>query len=109
MTVSAIHGYTPENATLVGPDETAYQGSLALVNGTTSLVTTALLDVDVTVGPGTAERIYDGAPPPARDIAIGQQVQLPFRFKTRNVVTGPLRGSVTIGPEERALFTGALP
>ena len=60
MTVSAIHGYTPENATLVGPDETAYQGSLALVNGTTSLVTTALLDVDVTVGPGTAERIYDG-------------------------------------------------
>ena len=109
VTVSAIHRYTPTNAILVGPDETAYQGSVTLVNGTANAVNTALLDIDVTVGPGTAERIYDGLPPPARVIAVGQQAQLPFRFKIRNMVTGPLQVSVTIGPEERALFTGALP
>ena len=48
-------------------------------------------------------------PAPARDIAIGHQVQLPFRFKTRNVFPGPLQVSVTIGRDKRALFTGALP
>jgi hypothetical protein len=108
LTVSDVSSYKSSNQFIVTKNESAYQGTVTVVNGTKDPVGAALLTINVTAGSTPAERIFEDAPLPTQDIAPGQQLQVPFQFKVKKGTTGPLQISVTAALNEPVFFTGTL-
>lgn len=108
LTVSDISGYKSSNQFIVAKDESAFKGTVTVVNNTKSPVGAALLTINVTAGSTPAERIFEDAPIPTQDVAPGQQLQVPFQFKVKKGTTGPLQVSVAADLNEPVFFTGVL-
>jgi hypothetical protein len=108
LTVSPLAPHKSTNPYIVGADETAYQGTVTMVNGTKSSVGAALLTINATVGSTAAERLFDGLPLTSADVPPGQKLDVPFQIKVKRGTTGDLRISVTAELNEPVYFTGKL-
>jgi hypothetical protein len=108
VTVADIKPYQPTNPYVIDATESAYQGTLTLVNGTKTPLGAALTTTNVTVGSTQAGRIFDGVDVPTADLAPGQTLKLPFQFKVKKGTKGALQISVTAELNEPVFFTGTL-
>ena len=108
LTVSAPEPFTESNPYIVSRDEAAYEVTVTIKNGTKDPVGAALITTNVTVNSTPAEQIFDGNSLPTQDIAVGQQLQEPIRFKVKKTTRGPLQVAVTDTFNEPVFFTGTL-
>lgn len=107
LTVADLGPYKSTNPYSVAKGETAYQGTVTVVNGSKSPTNTVTVTINAAVGGVAAERIYD-TPPPNQDLAPGQTAKIPFQFKVKKGTAGPLQVSVSTGFNEPVFFTGLL-
>ncbi len=108
LSVSAPKPYKSSNPYIIDKGEAGYEVTVTIRNGTNKPVGATLVTMNVTVNNAPAERIYDGADLPTQDIAVGQQLQVPVRFKVKKGATGALQVAVTDTFNEPVFFNGAL-
>jgi hypothetical protein len=107
LTVSQPKPFDANNALIVGSEEKAYEVVVTVTNGTENPVGSALIVSNATVNSTPAEAIYvDGLP--TQDIAPGQQLAIPFRFKVDDATSGPLQIAVTDTFNKPVFFNGSL-
>jgi hypothetical protein len=107
VTVSDISPYTSTNPSIVASGDTAYRGTVTLVNGSSAAVNSAVMTIDVATGAHSDDRIFENALPPTKDIAPGQQLAVPFAYTVVKQATGQLQVTVTAVPDHPAVFVGA--
>jgi hypothetical protein len=107
LTAADIKPYKSDNPYSVAKNESAYEGTVTMVNGTKNPINTVTALINVSVGGTAAERIYDSAPP-TQDLAPGQTAKIPFQFKVKKGDKGALQVSVSAGFNEPVFFTGTL-
>ena len=108
LSVSAPAPYDAGNEFIVGADEQAYEVSVTIVNGTDRPVGAVLVTTNATVNSTPATQVFDESFLPTQDIAPGQQLVVPFRFKVPAGTTGPLQIAVTDTFNEPVFFTGKI-
>lgn len=106
--VAAPKPYDANNEFIVGPDERAYEATVVIANGTDSPVGATLITMNATVNGSPAQRVFDESAWPTQDIAVGQQLVVPFRFTVKEGTSGPLQIAVTDAFNEPVFFTGTL-
>lgn len=107
LSVSQPAPYDAGNEFIVGPDEDAYEATVTVVNGSDAPVGATLITMNATVDSAPAEQIFDSGLP-TQDIAPGQTLKIPFRFKVPEGTSGPLQIAVTDTFNEPVFFTGRL-
>jgi hypothetical protein len=107
--VSDINAYTSTNPSIAASGDTAYRGTVTLVNGSSEKISSALMTIAVATGTHSDDRIFENAPPPTQDIAPGQQLKVPFAFTVVKQASGPLQVTVTAVLDQPAIFTDATP
>lgn len=100
--------YDAGNEFIVADNETAYESVITVVNGTDSPVGASLILTNATVNNTPATQVFDEGALVTQDIAPGQTLQLPFRFKVTEGTTGALQIAVTGTFNEPVFFTGQL-
>ncbi|WP_214367070.1 hypothetical protein [Pseudonocardia sp. H11422] len=108
IAVTQPQPHSVDNEFIVGPNETAYEATVTVTNGTDQPVGAALITMNATVNSAPAERVFDDAFVPTQDIAPGQRLAIPFRFKVKEGTTGPLQIAVTDAFNEPVFFNGTL-
>lgn len=108
ITVAAPTPYQAENEFEIGDGEQGHEALITVVNGTDSPVGAVLITKNATVNGQPAQEVFGTATFATQDIAPGQQLVLPFRFKVAEGTTGPLQIAVTGAFNEPAFFTGQL-
>ena len=108
IAVSAPKPYKSSNPYIVGKSEAGYEATVTIRNGTKNPVGATLITMNVTVNSAPAERVFEGVDLPTQDIAVGQQLQVPLRFKVKKGTTGPLQVAVTDTSNEPVFFNGTL-
>jgi hypothetical protein len=108
LTVSAPKPYKSSNPYIVDKSEAGYEATVTIRNGTKNPVGASLITMNVTVNNAPAERVFEGVDLPTQDIAVGQQLQVPLRFKVKKGTTGPLQVAVTDTFNEPVFFNGTL-
>lgn len=108
LTVSTPKPYKSSNPYIVGSGESGYEVTVTIHNGTKDPVGATLITMNVTVANAPAERVFESVDLPTQDIAVGQDLQVPLRFKVKKGGTGPLQVSVTDTFNEPVFFTGSL-
>jgi hypothetical protein len=107
LTVTNPRTYYVDNEFVVGPDEQAFEVVVTVINGTTNPIDSSLITEHATVDTDPADPIdLDGLT--AQDIAPGQQLTIPFRFKVQDGPSGPLQIAVEYADYEPVVFTGSL-
>ncbi len=109
LTVSPLAPHRSSNPYMVAKDETAYEGTITMVNGSKNNVGSALLTINATVGNVAAESLFDGIGLTSADLPPGQTLKVPFQFKVKKGAVGDLRISVAADLNEPVFFTGKLP
>ena len=89
------------------PDEQAYEIVVTVVNATQKPIASSPIGVHAMVDTAPADSIDVGRPT-ARDIAPGQQLTIPFRFKVQDGPSGPLQIAVEYVDNDPVIFTGSL-
>jgi hypothetical protein len=108
LSASAPQPYRSDNQFTIATGEAGYETSVTVVNGTKNAVGATLITMNATVNNAPVERIYDGVAFPTQDIAPGQQLVIPFRFKVKKGTKGSLQIAVTDTFNEPVFFTGKL-
>jgi hypothetical protein len=108
LTVAAPKPYQPKNEFEVGRDEQAFEAAVTVTNGSDRAVSATLLSKNATVNGTPAQEVLGTGTFATQDIAPGQQLVLPFRFKVAEGTTGPLQIAVTDSFNEPVFFTGQL-
>jgi len=108
ITTAAPTPYDAGNEFIVAPGEQAYEVLVTVTNGTPNPVGATLITTNATVNNMPAAQVFDGAVFPTQDIAPGQALTIPFRFKVPAGTTGPLQIAVTGAFNEPVFFTGQL-
>lgn len=108
ITVAVPAAYTPRNQFDLLDGEVGYETTVTIINGTPNPVGATLITKNATVNGQPAAEIFGEGTFATQDIAPGQQLQIPFRFKTAEGVTGPLQISVTDTFNEPVFFTGQI-
>lgn len=96
------------NEFIVAAEEQAYEVLVTVTNGTPDPVGAALITTNATVNNMPAVQVFDGAAIPTQDIAPGQSLTIPFRFKVAQGTSGPLQIAVSGAFNEPVFFTGQL-
>ena len=107
LTVTDARTYYVDNASVVGPDEQAFEIVVTVTNGTKNPIDSSLLTVNAAVDRAPADRIHRHGLS-AQDIAPGQQLRIPFRFKVQDGPPGPLKIAVGYADNQPVMFTGSL-
>lgn len=108
LSVTPPEPYQATNPYIVGRDETGYEVTVTVRNGTDAPVGSILISTNVTVNQAPAERVFDGVDLPNQDIAPGQELREPIRFKVKKGATGPMQVAVTDTFNQPVFFTGTL-
>jgi hypothetical protein len=108
LTVSEPKPYDPSNEFVVSPGNEAYEVTVTITNGTDNPVGAALISTNATVSGAPAAQVVDENFWPTQDIAVGQQLNAPFRFQVKEGTTGTLQIAVTDSFNEPVFFTGSL-
>ena len=107
LTVTDPRAYYVDEEAVVGPDEQAYQIVVTVVNRTQNPIASSLIRVHAMVDTTPADSIDLGRLT-AQDIAPGQQLTIPFRFKVQDGPSGPLQIAVEYVDNDPVIFTGSL-
>ncbi len=110
LSVSVPVPHAVDNRFIVDPDtERAFAVTVKVFNGTDHPVAAALVTVNATVASRPVERIVlDGTGLVTQDVAPGQALEYPARFKAPKDLTGPLQIAVTAEFNEPVFFTGQI-
>lgn len=108
LTVSAPAPYDADNEFIIGEGEQGYEVSVTIVNGTAQPVGASLILTNATVNNAPATQVFDDSSFATQQIAPGQQLVVPFRFKVADGTTGALQVAVTDSFNEPVFFTGQL-
>lgn len=108
ITVAAPAVYKPKNQFEVGDGFEAFEAPITVTNGTQAPVGVALFTKNATVNGQPAQEVFGEATFATQDIAPGQSLTLPFRFKVAEGTRGPLQISVRDTFNEPVFFTGQL-
>ena len=109
LSAAAPTPYDADNEFIVGPTEQAFESLVTITNGTGQPVNSTLITMNVTAAERPAERIFlDAGGFPTQDIAPGQALQVPLRFKVPDGTTGALQVAVTDTFNEPVFFNGQL-
>lgn len=107
LAVSTPEPVDVNNEFIVAAGEKAYEVTVTVTNGTKDAVGASLITMNATVGGAPAEAIYlDGLP--TQNIAPGQQLAIPFKFKVKKGQSGPVQVAVQDTFNEPVFFTGSL-
>jgi hypothetical protein len=106
LTVAVPTPYKSDNQFDIGRGEVGYEATITITNGTDKPVGAALITKNATVNGQPAPEIFGDATLATQDIAPGQSLQLPFRFKTQAGAKGPLQIAVTDTFNEPVFFNG---
>ena len=107
LTVSNARTYYVDEESVVGPDEQAYEIAVTVSNGSQNPVASSLVGVRAMVDTAPADSI-DLDRPTAQDIAPGQRLTIPFRFKVQDGPSGPMQIAVEYADNDPVIFTGSL-
>ena len=107
LTVTDPRAYYVDEESVVGPDEQAYEIVATVVNGTQKPIASSLIRVHAMVDTAPADSIDVGRLT-TRDIAPGQRLTIPFRFKVQDGPSGPLQIAVEYADHDPVIFTGSL-
>ena len=108
ITVSAPKAYDADNEYVVGKNEKAYEVTVSVVNGTKDPVGASVITTNATVNNAPAQQVLTDNAFATQQIAVGQRLDIPFRFKVAKDATGPLQIAVTDTFNEPVFFTGTL-
>jgi hypothetical protein len=108
ITVAQPEPYDAGNEFIVGDNEAGYEATVTVVNGTKDPVGASLITINATVNNGPAQQIFTDNALPTQQIAPGQRLEIPFRFKVAEGTTGQLQIAVTDTFNEPVFFTGTL-
>lgn len=108
LTVALPVPYDAGNEFIIGADEQGYEAAVTITNGTDRAVDAVLISMNATVGNAPASQVFDDAFLPTQDIAPGQQLVVPFRFKVPQGTTGLLQIAVTDTFNEPVFFNAQL-
>lgn len=108
LSVAAPTPYDADNEFIVGPGEQGYEATVTVTNGTDAPIGAALVTINATVNNAPATQVFDEATLTTQDIAPGQTLQIPFRFKVAEGTTGVLQIAVAGALNEPVFFTGQL-
>ncbi len=108
ITVAQPTPYDADNEFIVSDKETGYEATVTVVNGTDKSVGAVLISINATVNSAPAQQIFTDNAIPTQDIAPGQKLAIPFRFKVPAGTTGPMQIAVTDTFNEPIFFTGQL-
>lgn len=98
----------PGNQFIVAKDEQGFVSTVTVTNGTDKAVAAALVSINATVNGAPAERYFADANLPTQDIAPGQSLAIPFKFKMKKGTSGPLQIAVTADFNEPVFFNGQM-
>jgi hypothetical protein len=107
LTVTNPRAYYVDEESVVGPDEQAYEIVVTAVNRTQNPIASSLISVHAMVDTAPADSIDVGRPT-AQDIAPGQRLTIPFRFKVQDGPSGPMQIAVEYADNDPVIFTGSL-
>lgn len=107
LTVSQPVPYDADNEFIIAAGEQGYESTVTITNGTDQPVGSALTLPNATVNSAPAQQVFDEGFV-TQDIAPGQQLAVPFRFKVAEGTTGPLQIAVAGSFNEPVFFTGQL-
>ena len=107
LTVTNPRAYYVDEESVVGPDEQAYEIVVTAVNRTQNPIASSLISVHAMVDTAPADSINVGRPT-AQDIAPGQRLTIPFRFKLQDGPSGPMQIAVEYADNDPVIFTGSL-
>jgi hypothetical protein len=108
ITVSAPKPYEPTNEFTVSRGNEAYEVTITITNNTPNPVGAVLITKNATVNAAPAQEVFDDNFWPSQDIAVGQQLNAPFRFQVKKSTSGPLQIAVTDTFNEPVFFNGSL-
>jgi len=109
LSVSVPVPHQVDNQFLLDPDtERAFAVTVKIVNGTDRPVAAALVTVNATVAGRPVQRLVDDTLIVSQDIAPGQSLEYPARFKAPKDLTGALQIAATGELNEPVFFTGRL-
>jgi hypothetical protein len=109
ITASQPTPYDAGNEFIVDPSkEDAYEVTVSITNGTKDPVSASLITINATVDNAPAQQVFTDNALPTQQIAVGQRLDIPFRFKVGKDASGPLQIAVTDTFNEPVFFTGAL-
>lgn len=109
LMVAAPTPHSPGNQYIVGRGEQGWESTVTITNGSDRPLGASLVTMNATVNGAPAERYFgDGADLATQDIAPGQSLRVPFRFKTKKGATGPLQIAVAAEFNEPVFFNGTL-
>lgn len=108
LNVATPTPYDAKNQFTVGQGEVAYESIVTITNGTGKPVAATLITMNATLAGSPAQRVLDEATFPTQDIAPGQSLKVPFRFKTKAGQRGPLQIAVTDTFNEPVFFTATI-
>ena len=103
MTVTSPRTYHVDNESVVGARRAGLRGP-GHVNGTNNPIGSSLVTVNAAVDTVAVDPI-DLAGLTAQEIASGQQLTIPFRFKVQDGPSGPLQIAVKYAEDEPVMFT----
>lgn len=106
LSVAVPTPYKSDNQFDIGRGEVGYEATVTITNGTDKPVGAALVTKNATVNGQPAQEIFGAGTLATQDIAPGQSLQLPFRFKTEAGAKGPLQIAVTDTFNEPVFFNG---
>lgn len=108
LAVAAPTPYEADNEFIIGAGEQGYETQVTVTNGTDQPVGAALVTINATVNNSPATQVFDESFLPTQDIAPGQTLIVPFRFKVAEGTTGALQIAVAAAFNEPVFFTGQL-
>ncbi|MFR9807417.1 hypothetical protein ACL02T_34775 [Pseudonocardia sp. RS010] len=108
VSASTPQPYSSDNPYIVGSGEQGWESTVTITNGSKNPVGATLVTMNATVDNAPAERVFEGVDLATQDIAPGQSLAVPFRFKTKKGTTGPLQIAVTADFNEPVFFNGTM-
>lgn len=108
LSASVPAPWKSDNQFDIAAGEQGYESTVTITNGTKDAVGASLILIDATVAGAPAAEIYSQASFATQQIAPGQSLQVPFRFKVAKRTTGPLQIAVTDSFNEPMFFTGQI-
>ena len=108
LSVAQPSPYNADNEFLVGAGQQGYEALVTVTNGTDAPVAASLVTMNATVNNAPAEQVFDESTFTTQDIAPGQALVIPFRFKVAEGTTGALQIAVAGALNEPVFFTGQL-
>jgi hypothetical protein len=108
FTVTAPQPYQPANSLLLDKGDTAYGTTLTVLNDSGDVAPASRIVVAATVGGRAAPQVFDQTFLSTQPIPAGQRLEVPFRFRVPQGVTGSLQITISESGVPTVIVNGTL-